>query len=58
MGKEKERSVQLSPGGDSRTSALICLNWGEPAAWHHSNSAASVVVRVTPLDSIRRSAIS
>ena len=42
---------------DSRTRALICLNSGVPAASHHSNKAASVVVTVAPAESIRRKAV-
>ncbi len=45
-------------GTDSFSSELIALNSGVPETRHHSHSAASVVVSVTPDDSIRRSAVS
>lgn len=51
------RPSYSSGGGVSRTNWLICLNSGDPARWHHSNKAASVVVSVTPEESIRLRAV-
>ncbi len=46
---------QEADGACSRTNELIVLNAGVDAVSHHSNMAASDVVKTAPLVSMRRS---